>query len=88
MTDVRAVTDRPMPHDADPTGTQYAFERHVTKAGGGERFADVWKRDFFAWEYKGKHKDLKAAYLQLLNDKDDLDWQFAETTPPPARHRG
>ncbi len=25
----------------------------------------MWKRGFFAWEYKGKHKDLKAAYLQL-----------------------
>ena len=62
----------PTPHDADPTGSQYAFERRVTKAGGGEGFADVWKRDFFAWAYKGRYKDLKAAYLQLLNYKDDL----------------
>ena len=38
----------PTPHDADPTGTQYAFEKRVKKAGGGEGFADAWKRDFFA----------------------------------------
>jgi len=56
----------PTPHDADPTGSHYAFERRVTKAGGGEGFADVWKRAFFAWEYKGSYRDLRAAYVQLL----------------------
>jgi hypothetical protein len=25
----------------------------------------VWQRGHFGWEYKGKHKDLKAAYVQL-----------------------
>ncbi|MEK6721678.1 MAG: DNA methyltransferase [Chloroflexota bacterium] len=70
--DLCRMLGEPTPHDADPTGEQYAFEKRVTKAGGGEGFADVWKRDFFAWEYKGKDKDLKAAYLQLLNYKDDL----------------
>jgi hypothetical protein len=25
-------------------------------------FADVWKKDCFGWEYKGKHKDLGEAY--------------------------
>jgi hypothetical protein len=44
----------------------------VEKAGGGDGFADVWKRACFAWEYKGKSKDLKAAYVQLLAYKDDL----------------
>ena len=48
-----------------PTGEHYAFEKRVGKAGGGDGFADVWKRDFFAWEYKGPRKDLKAAYVQL-----------------------
>jgi type II restriction/modification system DNA methylase subunit YeeA len=32
----------------------------------------VWKRGYFGWEYKGKHKDLKAAYLQLNNYREDL----------------
>jgi hypothetical protein len=36
----------PTPHEADPTGGQYAFEKRVAKAGGGDGFPDVWKRDF------------------------------------------
>ena len=41
--------------------------------GGGKGFADVWKRRFFAWEYKGKGKDLQAAYLQLQQYRDALE---------------
>ncbi len=70
--DLCRMVGEPTPNEADPTGEQYAFERRVEKAGGGDGFADVWKRGFFAWEYKGHKKDLKAAYLQLLNYKDDL----------------
>ena len=33
---------------------------------GGQGFADVFKRGFFGWEYKGKHANLDKAYLQLL----------------------
>src|SRR5436190_15328596 len=36
-------------------------------------FADVWKRGFFAWEYKGKKKNLDAAYQQLLQYREDLE---------------
>jgi hypothetical protein len=70
--DLCRMLGEPTPHEADPTGDHYAFERRVEKAGGGDGFADVWKRDFFAWEYKGPRKDLKAAYVQLLAYKDDL----------------
>ena len=70
--DLCRMLSQPTPHDADPTGESYAFEKRVSKAGGGDGFADVWKRDFFAWEYKGKDKDLKAAYVQFLGYKDDL----------------
>jgi hypothetical protein len=35
-------------------------------------FADVWFKDHFAWEYKGKHKDLEKAREQLLQYIDDL----------------
>jgi type II restriction/modification system DNA methylase subunit YeeA len=35
-------------------------------------FADVWKRGFFAWEYKGKKKNLDAAYQQLLRYRESL----------------
>jgi hypothetical protein len=62
----------PTPNEADPTGQAYAFEKTVTKAAGGDGFADVWKKGFFGWEYKGKGKDLKAAYLQLLGYREDL----------------
>ena len=41
--------------------------------GGGDGFADVWKRGHFAWEYKGKHKNLTAAYHQLLEYREDLE---------------
>jgi type II restriction/modification system DNA methylase subunit YeeA len=33
----------------------------------------VWKRAFFGWEYKGKHKDLDAAYDQLLLYREALE---------------
>jgi len=35
-------------------------------------FADVWYKGHFAWEYKGKHKDLEKAREQLLQYIDDL----------------
>ena len=33
----------------------------------------LWKRGFFGWEYKGKHKDLTAAYDQLLKYREALE---------------
>lgn len=53
------------PADADPSGNWYAFEKGATKTGGGDGWADVWKRGCFAWEYKGKGKDLGQALRQL-----------------------
>ena len=61
------------PNEADPTGDWYAFEKGAEKTSGGDGFADVWKRGHFAWEYKGKHKDLKAAYDQLLQYREALE---------------
>ena len=62
----------PTPAEADPTGETFCFEKGAEKHGGGDGFADVWKKDFFGWEYKGKHKDLAAAYDQLLLYRDAL----------------
>ena len=53
------------PTDADPDGSWYTFEKGAKKTGGGDGWADVWKSECFAWEYKGKHKDLTAAFSQL-----------------------
>ncbi|MBV9734812.1 MAG: class I SAM-dependent DNA methyltransferase [Acidisphaera sp.] len=63
--DLCALLDEPTPN-SDPTGAAYAFEKGATKASGGEGWADVWRRGRFAWEYKGKHRDLEAAHRQLL----------------------
>ncbi len=71
--DLCRLLGEPTPTEADPTGTWYAFEKGAEKLGGGDGFADVWKRGFFAWEYKGKRKDLKAAYLQLHGYRDALE---------------
>lgn len=62
------------PTESDPTGERYAFEKRVSKTRGGTGFADVWLRGHFAWEYKakGKHKDLKKAYEQLNDYREDL----------------
>jgi hypothetical protein len=63
--DLCRVLHEPTPAEADPTGQSYCFECGATKAGGGEGWADVWKRGHFGWEYKGKRKNLDAAFSQL-----------------------
>jgi hypothetical protein len=59
------MVDEPTPN-ADPTGEDYAFEKGATRFTGNERWADVWRRRRFAWEYKKKRGDLDAAHRQLL----------------------
>jgi len=71
--DLCEVLNQPHPAAADQTGDSFTFEKTVAKLHGGKGFADVWKRGFFAWEYKGKHKDLAAAYHQLADYRDDLE---------------
>jgi type II restriction/modification system DNA methylase subunit YeeA len=60
------------PAQADSEGTWFTFEKGADKSTGGQGWADVWKKGFFAWEYKGKHKDLDTAYAQLLRYCDSL----------------
>ena len=63
--DLCRLLDEPAPAEADPTGAWFCFEKGAAKAGGGDGWADVWRRNCFGWEYKGKHKDLKLAFKQL-----------------------
>ena len=63
--DLCELLDEPKPADVDPLGESYCFERGARKDTGGDGWADVWKRHHFAWEYKGKRKDLNAAFGQL-----------------------
>jgi len=45
----------------------YCFERGAKKAGGGDGWADVWKRGCFGWENKKPGRDLNAALKQLTD---------------------
>jgi type II restriction/modification system DNA methylase subunit YeeA len=71
--DLCDLLGQPHPAAADQTGENYVFERGVSKSSGGKGFADVWMRGHFAWEYKGKHKNLSLAYQQLLQYREDLE---------------
>ena len=71
--DLCHVFTHPTPAQADPTGETFTFEKGAAKHGGGQGWADVWKKGFFGWEYKGKHKDLVAAYDQLLKYREALE---------------
>ena len=63
--DLCRLLGEPTPTEADPHGEWFCFEKGVKKTGGGDGWADVWRKGCFAWEYKGKHKDLGAALRQL-----------------------
>lgn len=63
--DLCELLGEPKPLDDDPKGERYAFEKGASKAGGGDGWADVWRQNCFAWEYKGKHKDLEKALAQV-----------------------
>ena len=67
-----ALVDEAGPNEADPTGDFYAFEKGAERTSAGDGFADVWLKDHFGWEYKGKRKDLRAAYKQLLDYHEAL----------------
>ena len=71
--DLCELVDHPKPATADPKGEWFAFEKGATKPDGSDGWADVWKKDYFAWEYKKKHKDLDRAYKQLLQYREALD---------------
>ena len=71
--DLCDVLGQPKPAAADPEGAWYTFERGVHKTTGQKGWADVWMRGHFGWEYKGRHKDLAAAYQQLPLYREDLE---------------
>ncbi|MEI8376595.1 MAG: DNA methyltransferase, partial [Planctomycetota bacterium] len=71
--DLCELLDQPKPAEADPEGTWYTFEKGVQTSEDRQGWADVWMRDHFGWEYKGKHKDLKAAYTQLQLYREALE---------------
>ena len=76
----------PTPLEADPAGQFFCYQKRAVKdaelfqlnergeeASAEERgFADVWRKDCFAWEYKTRNKSLDAAYRQLLRYRESL----------------
>ena len=51
--------------DKPRNSEDFCYEKGAIKDGGGQGWADVWKRDCFAWENKKPGRDLKAALAQL-----------------------
>src|SRR2546426_6964131 len=88
FSDLCRLLGQPTPAEADPTGSEsFCFQKRVVQdaellfelreevepAEPSERgFADVWKKGCFAWEYKGKKKNLEEAYKQLLRYRESL----------------
>jgi len=85
--DLCRLLGQPTPAEADPSGADFfCFQKRVVKDAElfdlhetpdanepNERgFADVWKKGCFAWEYKGKKKNLDEAYKQLLRYRESL----------------
>src|SRR6266849_471958 len=71
--DLCELLDVPKPGDVDRHGTEYTFEKTTKKIGGKAGFADVWKKHCFAWEYKGKRRNLVEAYAQLKGYADAFE---------------
>ncbi|MBM3880000.1 MAG: hypothetical protein FJ387_09825 [Verrucomicrobia bacterium] len=85
--DLCRLLGHPAPAEADPTGSDVlCFQKRVVKdaerlalhdraeepAPEERGFADVWEKGCFAWEYKGKRRNLDDAYRQLLRYRESL----------------
>jgi hypothetical protein len=66
---LEVVFGQPHPAASDAVGERFTFEKPVSKVYGGYGFADVWRRDHFAWEYKEsrgkKHQDLSTFFISF-----------------------
>ncbi|TIT12575.1 MAG: class I SAM-dependent DNA methyltransferase [Mesorhizobium sp.] len=71
--DLCRMLGEPTPAEVDPTGQNYGFEVGASKTTGGNGFADVFKRGFFGWEYKGTKANLDTAFAQLQRYAIALD---------------
>ena len=99
--DLCELVGHPKPAEVDATGEIFTFEKGAAKHSGGDGWADVWKRGFFAFEYKGARANLAQAYDQLLQyrealenppllvtcDTRDLEIHANFTGTPPKVHR-
>ncbi len=63
--DLCRLFGHPTPAEDDPAGDHFTFEKGAAIAGGGDGWADVWKKGYFAWEYKKRRRNLDEATVQL-----------------------
>jgi type II restriction/modification system DNA methylase subunit YeeA len=63
--DLCRLFGHPTPAEDDPKGDHFTFEKGAAIAGGGDGWADVWKKGYFAWEYKKRRRNLDEAMVQL-----------------------
>ncbi len=84
--DLCRLLEQPTPAEDDPTGDEmFCFQKRVVKdlelfaaelpveaEPGARGFADVWKKNCFGWEYKGKKKNLDEAHKQLQRYREAL----------------
>ncbi len=71
--DLCRLFDHPTPAEDDPKGERFTFEKGAAIVGGGDGWADVWKKGFFAWEYKKRRRNLDEAMAQLARYAAALD---------------
>ena len=71
--DLCRVVEHPTPAEMDRSQQWYTFERSVRESSGRLGRADVYKQGYFAWEFKGLHRDLDEAYRQLLRYREALN---------------
>ena len=71
--DLCRVVEHLTPAELDPRQEWYTFERAVRESSGRRGRADVYKRSYFAWEFKGLHRDLDEAYRQLQRYREALN---------------
>ena len=71
--DLCRLVEHGTPAELDPRQEWFTFERSLREASGRRGRADVYKRGYFAWEFKGLHRDLSDAYAQLQRYREALN---------------
>ncbi|WP_119065636.1 class I SAM-dependent DNA methyltransferase [Aggregatilinea lenta] len=74
FTDVCRLVDHATPAELDPKGEFFTYEYGMKTSEGRQGYADVWYKDHFAIEYKGKNKydSLDGALQQLQRYRENL----------------
>ena len=67
--DLCELVGHPKPAELDPTGESFTFKKGAAKHGGGDGWADVWKRGCFGWESKGKKEDRIVGHTSFTATK-------------------